>query len=100
MNTADTLVPRLLACGVSPTDIRGCTGKDLARVEAAAGRPLLASYVRFLSLVGRGAGEFLSDLTAFYPTRNRSPARREHAGHSHHVRDPPPGVGASAIPTT
>src|SRR5262249_30342397 len=25
------------------------------------------SYVQFLRLVGRGAGEFMSDLTAFYP---------------------------------
>jgi hypothetical protein len=67
MDTADTLVPRLLACGVSPAGIRGCTDADLARVEAAAGRTLPASYRQFLALVGRGAGEFLSDLTAFYP---------------------------------
>jgi hypothetical protein len=79
MDTADTLIPRLLACGVSPTDIRGCTGKDLARVEAAAGRPLPASYARFLSLVGRGAGEFMSDLSAFYPAVLTLTARRKAA---------------------
>jgi hypothetical protein len=67
MDTTDTLVPRLLACGVNPSDIRGCTDADLTRVEAAAGRPLPASYVRFLTLVGRGAGAFLNDLTAFFP---------------------------------
>ncbi len=67
MDTADTLVSRLIACGVRPSDIRGCTDADLAHVAAVAGRPLPASYAHFLSVVGRGAGEFMSDLTAFFP---------------------------------
>lgn len=67
MGTPDTLVPRLIACGVSPLDLRGCSDADIARVAAVAGGPLPATYAQFLSLVGRGAGEFMSDLTAFYP---------------------------------
>jgi hypothetical protein len=67
MDVADELVRRLIACGVSPLEIKGCSDADIRRLQAKAGAPLPESYVAFLRLVGRGAGEFMSDLTAFYP---------------------------------
>lgn len=67
MGVADDLVGRLIACGVSAVEIRGCSDADIERLRAKAGGPLPGSYVEFLRLVGRGAGEFMSDLTAFYP---------------------------------
>jgi len=67
MGVADELVSRLIRCGVSPLEIEGCSDADIERLQAAAGAPLPESYVEFLRLVGRGAGEFMSDLTAFYP---------------------------------
>src|SRR5262245_3131144 len=67
MDLAEELVSRLVACGVSPLEIEGCSDTDIGRLRAQAGARLPESYVQFLRLVGRGAGEFMSDLTAFYP---------------------------------
>ena len=39
MDTPDTLVHRLVACGVSLLDIRGCSDADIAHVAAVAGGP-------------------------------------------------------------
>ena len=65
MAAPDSLIARLLACGVNARDIKGCSKKDIAAV--AAGRALPEDYTQFLSLIGRGAGAFMSDLKAFYP---------------------------------
>src|SRR3954447_4464482 len=67
MSVAEELVSRLIACGVSPLEIKGCSEADIGRLQAKAGAALPESYVEFMRLVGRGAGEFMSDLTAFYP---------------------------------
>jgi hypothetical protein len=73
---ADELVRRLITCGIRPSDIEGCSDADLANLQAKAGVPLPESYVAFLRLVGRGAGEFMSDLTAFYPAVLNLTAKR------------------------
>lgn len=67
MGVAQDLVRRLIACGISPDEIKGCSEADIKRLQTKAGAPLPASYVDLFRLIGRGAGEFMSDLRAFYP---------------------------------
>ena len=53
-------VDRLVASGVVlAADLRPCTGDDINTLEAALGVRLPESYRAFLSLMGRGAGDFL-----------------------------------------
>lgn len=68
MRLADELVDRLVACGVDPSDIKGCSSADIKRLQAKISTALPESYLQILQLIGRGAGEFMSDLTAFYPS--------------------------------
>jgi hypothetical protein len=79
MNVAEELVSRLITCGVSPLEIKGCSEADIGRLHAKAGARLPESYVEFLRLVGRGAGEFMSDLKAFYPALLKLTDERKHA---------------------
>lgn len=77
--TADQLISRLLACGISSSEIKGCSEADIKRLQAKAAGPLPERYVDFLKLIGRGAGEFMSDLKAFYPDLLTLTATRKRA---------------------
>ncbi|GHH02736.1 SMI1/KNR4 family protein [Comamonas sp. JC664] len=52
-------------------EVRGCTPSEVARIEAAVGRPLPASYIDFLRAMGRGTGPLQllqdSDVFSFEP---------------------------------
>ena len=47
--------------------LRGCSTTDWKRVEKAAGRSLPEEYKDIMSVLGRGAGDFMSDVKMFYP---------------------------------
>jgi len=59
---------RLVATGgVKPTELAPCSADDLKIIERQLGLPIPTSYATFLETIGRGAGEFMSDLSVFFP---------------------------------
>ncbi len=68
MLTPQELRERLVRSGIARAEeLLPCTAEDIDRLEREAGQPLPGAYVDFLLTIGRGAGEFMSDLTIFYP---------------------------------
>jgi hypothetical protein len=58
---------RLVSEGLAEEDeIQGCTPEDIAQIEAECGHALPESYLRFLRLAGRGAGQFMDDLEIYF----------------------------------
>jgi hypothetical protein len=47
--------------------LRGCSDKDLKRIEDHVGHRLPEEYKNVMRVIGREAGDFMSDLEMFYP---------------------------------
>lgn len=68
MNATD-LRKSLLAAGLADdTSIQGCSPRELAQIECAAGRPLPTAYKEFMAHFGKCAGRLLRDVEMFYPS--------------------------------
>jgi len=68
MLTPNELRERLFASGLAHEEsLRGCTDKDIREIENILDHPLPPPYVQFLKTAGREAGDFMSDLSVFYP---------------------------------
>jgi hypothetical protein len=64
----ELLRENLLRLGLAkPHDIVGCSEDDLKTLEQQAGAPLPATYLAFMRANGRKCGEFMRDLTIFFP---------------------------------
>src|SRR5262245_33961734 len=68
MLTPQELTERLIQSGLCPPDkLRGCSDQDLRRIEEHIGCRLPGEYKKLMEVLGRGAGDFMSDLGMFYP---------------------------------
>jgi hypothetical protein len=68
MRTVDELTRRLIQSGLCPPDkLIGCTDRELRQIEATIGRALPLEYRAIMGAIGRGAGDFSSDVLMFYP---------------------------------
>jgi len=68
MLTPEELKERIILAGLcEPHKLRGCSEKDLGRIERHIGHELPGEYKRLLCAIGRYAGEFNSDVDMFYP---------------------------------
>jgi hypothetical protein len=68
MLTPGELQERLLSSGLADTKtLRPCSAGDVRAVQRTVTHPLPTPYIDFLRSIGRGAGDFMSDLTIFYP---------------------------------
>jgi hypothetical protein len=64
----DAALARLAAAGLFPGgQPSGCTPEERAEIEARCGMALPVSYRRFLSAMGRSAGDFLAGTDFTYP---------------------------------
>ena len=68
MLTADQLRERLISsCLARPDEIVGCTEREIVALEKEIGHRFPESYRSFLRVAGKRVGNFLDDLTIFYP---------------------------------
>jgi SMI1 / KNR4 family (SUKH-1) len=68
MLTPEILTERLTSAGIALLrEIFPCSEDDIQLLEKEAGYRLPRSYRAFLEIAGRGAGDFMSDLTVYYP---------------------------------
>jgi hypothetical protein len=68
MLTPEELVDRLIRAGIATLpEIAGCSDDEIAQIELSAKITLPMAYRGFLRAVGRGAGRYLNDCTAFHP---------------------------------
>src|SRR5262245_25717230 len=68
MLTPKELTRRLIQSGLcAPVKLRGCSDNDLSRIEKHFGCRLPTEYKKLMEVLGRVAGEFMSDLEMFYP---------------------------------
>lgn len=68
MLSPEELRNRLMSSGLcKPGELRGCSDKELNRLESRIGRVLPAEYRKLMRVMGKGAGDFLSDLEMYYP---------------------------------
>lgn len=68
MLTSDELRKRLIQSELcKPNELRGCSEKQLQRIEHRLGHLLPQEYKKLMRVIGRGAGIFMSDLDVFYP---------------------------------
>jgi hypothetical protein len=66
--TRENLTSRLLQSGLcSPSSLRGCTAKEIRAIETSFGRALPGEYKKLLGIMGKGAGDFISDVTMYFP---------------------------------
>jgi len=80
MLTPDSMRSRLIKAGVcSAQEIKGCSAEELKQIEQAFGGRIPKAYINVMRVIGKGAGEFASDVQMFFPevlsltkdTRNR-----------------------------
>jgi SMI1 / KNR4 family (SUKH-1) len=68
MLTAIDLQIRVIQSGLcAPENLKGCTPKELHIIEEQVGHVLPKSYKEVMKIIGKGAGDFMSDLEMFYP---------------------------------
>ena len=68
MLTPSDLKDRLIRSGLCPADkLRGCSDKELMKIEEHIGCRLPQSYKDVTRVIGRGAGDFISDVEMYYP---------------------------------
>jgi hypothetical protein len=68
MLTPEILRERLISSGLcEPAQLRGCSEKDLETVEKHMGTRLPEEYKKVLRVLGKGAGDFCSDVKMYYP---------------------------------
>jgi hypothetical protein len=68
MLTGESLKRRLLESGACSSDeICGCSEKEFHEIEMKAYGPLPKAYKEVMLVIGKGAGEFISDVDMFYP---------------------------------
>ena len=69
MLNSDQLRERLLKSGLcTPATLIGCHESDLLRIEDHIGHRLPTAYKDVMRVLGRGAGDFESDVDMFYPS--------------------------------
>jgi hypothetical protein len=68
MLTAAVLQDRLISSGLCEAHkLRGCSEKDLQRIEKHVGQALPKAYKDLMRVMGRHAGDFMSDIDMYYP---------------------------------
>jgi hypothetical protein len=65
---AAILMRRLVSSGIcAAEEIVGCSKEEIQSIESSTGIELPEAYKSFLSIAGRSAGNFMRDLTIFFP---------------------------------
>lgn len=84
MRDVQQLRDRILQPGIcTPAELEGCSNKDLREIERRIGHSLPRAYKDVMSVIGRHAGEFKSDIRSFFPdvmtlTEHTRAAMRQH----------------------